>query len=59
METTISTTPSILRTETFVNLDIIKGQWSGTDTSQIIHETDHHTSPGMNEKSVAVKPLNS
>jgi len=56
METTISTTPSILRTETFVNLDIIKGQWSGTDTSQIIHETDYHTSPEINGKSVAVKP---
>jgi Lrp/AsnC family transcriptional regulator for asnA, asnC and gidA len=40
METTISTTPSILRTESFVNLDIIKGEWSGTDTSQIIRDFD-------------------
>jgi len=41
METTISTTQSILRTETFVSLDIIKGGWSGTDTTQIIRENDN------------------
>lgn len=36
MENVISTTPSILRTETFVNLDVIKGSWTGSDTSQIM-----------------------
>ncbi len=44
MEKTISVIPSILRTETFVNLAIIKGEWSGTDTTQLIHELDD-TSP--------------
>ena len=32
----ISAIPSILRSETFVNLDVIKGKSSGIDTSQLI-----------------------
>lgn len=44
MEKTISVIPSILRTETFVNLDIIKGEWSGTDTTQLMHELDDTSS---------------
>jgi DNA-binding Lrp family transcriptional regulator len=31
IENEISAIPSVLRTETFVNLDIIKGEWSGID----------------------------
>ena len=34
----ISVMPSILRTETFVNLDIIKGGWPELDTTQLIRD---------------------
>ena len=40
IEREISTIPSILRTETFVNLDVIKGAWSGADTTQLISDLD-------------------
>jgi len=40
IEKEISTIPSILRTETFVNLDVIKGAWSGADTTQLISDLD-------------------
>lgn len=40
IEKEISTIPSILRTETFVNLDVIKGVWSGTDITQLISDLD-------------------
>ncbi len=33
IEKKISVIPSVSRTETFVNLDVIKGRWSVTDTS--------------------------
>jgi len=36
IEEEIATVPSVLRTETFVNLDIIKGGWLGLDTSHLI-----------------------
>jgi DNA-binding Lrp family transcriptional regulator len=36
IEKEISIIPGILRTETFVSLDIVKGGWSGLDTSQLI-----------------------
>jgi Lrp/AsnC family transcriptional regulator for asnA, asnC and gidA len=36
IEKEISALPSILRTETFVNLDIIKGGWTELDTTQLI-----------------------
>jgi len=36
IEKEISAIPSILRTETFVNLDVIKGQWPWIDTTQLI-----------------------
>lgn len=37
IEREISSIPSILRTETFVNLDIIKGEWGGLlDTTQLV-----------------------
>ncbi len=32
----ISTIPAILRTETFVELEVIKGEWSGMDTVQLV-----------------------
>ena len=32
----ISTIPAILRTETFVELEVIKGGWFGMDTAQLI-----------------------
>jgi Lrp/AsnC family transcriptional regulator for asnA, asnC and gidA len=40
IENEISALPSILRTETFVNLDIIKGGWPGLDTTQLISNID-------------------
>ena len=40
IEAEISSIPGILRTETFVNLDIIKGGWSGIDTTQLIDNLD-------------------
>ena len=40
IEKEISTIPSVLRTETFVNLDVIKGAWSGADTARLISELD-------------------
>jgi Lrp/AsnC family transcriptional regulator for asnA, asnC and gidA len=40
IEKEISALPSILRTETFVNLDVIKGGWPGLDTTQLISSVD-------------------
>lgn len=40
IEEEISAVPSILRTETFVSLDIIKGGWPGLDTTQLISSID-------------------
>jgi Lrp/AsnC family transcriptional regulator for asnA, asnC and gidA len=40
IEKEISTVPGVLRTETFVNLDVIKGAWSGTDTTQLVSNLD-------------------
>lgn len=40
IEKEISAIPSILRTETFVNLDIIKGGWPVLDTTQLISNLD-------------------
>jgi len=36
IEKEISAIPSILRTETWVNLEVLKGSWSATDTSQLL-----------------------
>jgi len=36
IEKEITPIPGILRTETFVNLDVIKGGWYGIDTTQIV-----------------------
>ncbi len=40
MENVISAIPSILRTETFVTLNIYKGQGHGLDTAQLINNLD-------------------
>lgn len=40
IEREISAIPSILRTETFVNLDIIKGAWGLVDTIQLVRNLD-------------------
>jgi Lrp/AsnC family transcriptional regulator for asnA, asnC and gidA len=40
IEEEISAIPSILRTETFVNLDIIKGGWPEIDTTQLVSSID-------------------
>jgi Lrp/AsnC family transcriptional regulator for asnA, asnC and gidA len=40
IEKEISALPSIMRTETFVNLDIIKGGWAGPDITQLINSID-------------------
>ena len=37
IEKEITPIPGILRTETFVNLDVIKGGWYGIDTTQIVN----------------------
>ena len=47
IEKEISALPSILRTETFVNLDVIKGGWPGLDTIQLIANL-HISSPKDN-----------
>lgn len=40
IEKEISALPSILRTETFVKLDIIKGRWLELDTTQLISNVE-------------------
>lgn len=50
IEREISELPSILRTETFVNLDIIKGGWLGLDTTQLISNLDISPSQGGKSK---------
>lgn len=40
IEKDISALPSIIRTETFVNLDVIKGGWLGLDTAQLISNVE-------------------
>jgi Lrp/AsnC family transcriptional regulator for asnA, asnC and gidA len=40
IEKDISAVPSILRTETFVNLDVIKGGWLGLDITQLISNVE-------------------
>lgn len=40
IEEEIAAIPSILRTETFVNLDILKGGWPELDTTQLISSLD-------------------
>lgn len=48
IEKEISAIPSILRTETFVNLDIIKGEMGLLDTTQLIGNPDfsrRHSTP--------------
>ena len=50
IEREISALPSILRTETFVNLDIIKGAWPELDTTQLISNLDISPSQGAKSK---------
>ena len=38
IEKEITSIPGILRTETFLNLDVIKGEWQGMDTTQLVTE---------------------
>jgi DNA-binding Lrp family transcriptional regulator len=40
IEKEISAIPSILRTETFVNLEILKGGWPMIDTTQLLSNVD-------------------
>ena len=40
IENEISAIPSILRTETFVNLEILKGGWPIIDTTQLLSNVD-------------------
>lgn len=49
IEKEISTIPSVLRTETFVNLDVIKGAWSGADTTRLVSDLDSFL-PGEEQK---------
>jgi len=43
IEKEISAIPSILRTETFVNLEILKGGWPVIDTTQLLSNIDFST----------------
>jgi len=36
IEKEVSTIPGVTRTETFVNLDVMKGEWAGIDTTQLV-----------------------
>lgn len=36
IEQEISVIPHVMRTETFVNLDVIKGKWGLMDTTQLV-----------------------
>ena len=40
IEKELSAVPSILRTETFVNLEILKGGWPMIDTTQLLSDVD-------------------
>ncbi len=51
IEHEITPIPGILRTETFVNLDVIKGGWHGIDTTQIIRNLKIPAKP--NSKRIA------
>jgi Lrp/AsnC family transcriptional regulator for asnA, asnC and gidA len=46
IESEISALPSVLRTETFVNLDVIKGGWPGLDNPELIVNTGVSPSKG-------------
>jgi hypothetical protein len=48
--------PGILRTETFVNLDMIKGGWHGIDTTQIVNALK--ILPKPNSKSIVSRREN-
>ena len=45
IEKEITPIPGIMRTETFVNLDVLKGGWYGIDTSQIVNNLSIPTRP--------------
>lgn len=48
IEREITPIPGILRTETFINLDVIKGGWYSIDTTQIINQL--HLTPKRNSR---------
>ena len=50
IEREISALPSVLRTETFVTLDIIKGGWPGLDTTELISNAEVSPSKGHSRK---------
>ncbi len=50
IEKEISALPSILRTETFVNLDVIKGGWPGLDITQLINSIEVSPPKGSGRK---------
>jgi Lrp/AsnC family transcriptional regulator for asnA, asnC and gidA len=50
IEKEISALPSILRTETFVNLDVIKGGWLELDTTQLISNVEVSSPKGGKRK---------
>jgi len=51
IEKEISAIPSILRTETFVNLEILKGGWPMIDTTQLLSNVDF-SSPKKDNRDV-------
>ena len=50
IEKELSVIPGILRTETFVNLDIIKGTWPELDISQLIDNLEITPPPKVKTK---------
>ena len=54
IEKEITPIPGIMRTETFVNLDVLKGGWYGIDTSQIVNNLSIPTRPNS-KRIVATK----
>jgi len=55
MESVISNIPSIMRTETFVNLNIYKGHANWLDTTEIISNLDIYDDENRNTKSENIK----
>ena len=51
IEKEISQIPNIMRTETFVNLEVIKGMWSGEDISPLVKNLEAFKPHKMRKKS--------
>ena len=50
IEKEISQIPNIMRTETFVNLEVIKGMWSGEDVSPLVKNLEAYKPHRLRKK---------